>query len=149
MSWEVFGHGEITGFVQISAQLFTNCVTLGRFCVFSKSVFSCLWLCIKLLPLPPTYSLVRNQDAIRFLAFPDLLCSRWCFQVSARGHFLCPSFPRSSPETHLLTWSSNSSPLCHQFSCHRPAENAVTVPQVKGFIVGIRTWNGTGSPHFS
>ena len=28
------------------------------------------------------------------------------------------------------------------------SENTVTMSQDKGFIVGVRTWNGTGSPHF-
>lgn len=62
VSWEVFGSGEMTGFVQISAQLFTNCVTLGKFCNFSKSAVSHLWLHINPTPTPPApvYSLVRK-----------------------------------------------------------------------------------------
>lgn len=57
---------------------------------------------------------------------------------------------RSSPETLLFTQSSNSAPLSVTSSGITVlSENAVTVSEAKCFAVGVRTWNGTRSPHFS
>ena len=150
MSWEVFGRGEITGFVQISAQLFTNCVTLGRFCAFSKSAFSCLWFCIKPLPFPsPNIFPCEEPGCHSFPGIPRPLLSLVFSSFSQRA-FPLPVFPQITPETFLFPQSSSSSPLSGTSSSTTVlSANAVTRSQVKGFIVGVRTWSGIGSPHFS
>lgn len=144
VSWEPFGPGEITGFVQISAQLFTNCVSLGKFCVFSKSALSYLQLCIKPLPLPPCFRLWGTRMPFISWHSPTFFALTGFFQFQPEGiPFACLS--PAPPQRLLFSQSSNSSLSSPVLVL---SENTVTMSQDKGFIVGLRTWNGTGSPHF-
>ena len=72
------------------------------------------------------------------------------FSSFSQRAFPLPVFPQITPETFLFPQSSSSSPLSGPSSSTTVlSANAVTRSQVKGFIVGVRTWSGIGSPHFS
>ena len=122
VSWELFGPGEITGFVQISAQLFTNCVTLGKFCVFSKSAFSCVWLCIKPLPLPPCFRLWGTRMPFISWHSPTFFALTGFFRFQPEGiSFACLS--PDPPQRHFCSLSPQTllslSPVLVPQSCQK------------------------------
>ena len=99
-------------------------------------------------PSPNTFP-CEEPGCHSFPGIPRPLLSLVFSSFSQRA-FPLPVFPQITPETFLFPQSSSSSPLSGTSSSTTVlSANAITRSQVKGFIVGVRTWSGTGSPHFS
>lgn len=114
------GHKENPGFVQISAQLFTNCGPWANFTTSSKLAFGSLWFCIK---KPPHIPLWKTGSSL----FSDLpLFSLPSLVASGSGQ---RAFPLLLPQRHFCSLSSQTLllPLSPVLVPGFQSENGVTV----------------------